>query len=146
MSRTRLVLPIVLAIALLALSVGGVFAVWSYPDGTENAHHELFASLNGFSYKIEDMPTEEASRSATILSLTANTTKISGMQPRRSEAPQANASAERFRGSADNSDKIRKHSPILKQPQRLNTFGVAYQFGEVLSDLFVFPMLRALLL
>lgn len=42
-----------------ALSVGGVFAVWSYYDDTEAAYHEMLPSINGFNYQTEDMPDGE---------------------------------------------------------------------------------------
>ena len=43
----------------ILLSANGVFAVWRYYDDTEPAYHNIASGLNGFSYSVEDLPSEE---------------------------------------------------------------------------------------
>ena len=43
----------------ITLSIGGVFAVWRYYDDTEEAYQMMSPELNGFNYKVEDMPDDE---------------------------------------------------------------------------------------
>ena len=50
-----------LCVLATALSVGGVFAIWSYYDDTEAAYHNMSPELKGFNYVVEDLPTEEVS-------------------------------------------------------------------------------------
>lgn len=43
----------------ILLSANGVFAVWRYYDDTEPAYHNIASGLKGFSYSVEDLPSEE---------------------------------------------------------------------------------------
>ena len=49
----------VMCILVLSLSVGGVFAIWSYYDQSESAQYEMTPTISGFNYLVEDIPSGE---------------------------------------------------------------------------------------